>query len=206
MQSRIKFQELKEKLNEWLHKNDHYIRQDYIEAEQVSRIGFLLGSSKNVNRLDLRKKLEGAIEREMFKRIKIDLYLAKYWLRRSIGKSEYAESLGISVDSTLVAETIKILKSILNDRVQPPTGRVLNLVPRPQTPKQRNKVNQLMKIQRSQARRERITIIGNTFNINEVVQLRNGRILTIQQALCSIKDDRNKQLFVGVEQTGETNV
>ena len=37
-----------------------------------------------------------------------------------------------------------------------------------------------------------------------MVKLRSGKIMTIQQALCSIKDDRGKQLFVGVEQIKET--
>ena len=100
--------------------------------------------------MDLRKKLEDAIEQETFKRIKLDLYLARYWLKGSKGKSEFAEALGISVDSTLVAETIRILKAILNDNVQSPTGRQINLVPRPQTADQRNKLNKLMKIQRNQ--------------------------------------------------------
>ena len=40
IQSRISFTTLKDKLNKWLHNNDHYIRQDYIEAQRVSRIGF----------------------------------------------------------------------------------------------------------------------------------------------------------------------
>ena len=69
---------MKELMSEWLHKHDHYLRLDYLEAERISRIGFLLGSSKNINRLDLRTKLEDAIEREMSMRIKIDVYLGRY--------------------------------------------------------------------------------------------------------------------------------
>ena len=164
------------------------MRLDYLEAERVSRIGFLLVSSKNVNLIDLRQKLEDAIEEETMKRIKIEMYLERYYIKEN-GKSEYSKALGFSVDSRLVGETIRLIKAILNDKFRLSTGRSFNLVTKLQSDEHRTKLNSIMSNQSNNFRLERTTLVIKSFKLTDEVKLNSVKIMTIKQAMFALQDD-----------------
>ena len=70
-----------------------------IMAMRISNIGYLLGSSKAVNRTILREALERDIYKEMSVCVKLDLQINRIWLTDETGKRVYTEAIGVQCAS-----------------------------------------------------------------------------------------------------------
>jgi hypothetical protein len=158
-----------------------------------------------VNRTKLCDALERDIYNEMSVSVKLDLQINRIWLTDKAGRRVYTEAIGVQCASESSQIVVGGLKAILNDTVDPPTGRKMYIITRSNVNEHKETSDILIRQQRNIIRNEKTTTIKPPFDINKQVTSRyDGKIRTIQQLICKIETKNGEQLFLGVEKMGST--
>ena len=87
VQSKQDFDGLKDGVVDWLRKDLHWVKADYIQAKRVSNIGLLTGTYNVVNLRRTREALEQAVMAEIQREVKLDLKLRKIRCKNRRGKN-----------------------------------------------------------------------------------------------------------------------
>ena len=201
-----KFDEIKQHIVEWLRKDMHWVKPDYIQAKRISNIGLLLGTYNAVDMAGTRTALENAVYREIGRRVPLDLRLRRFRYKTNGGRSGTTTAYGVSVDSRQVSEATKGLRAVLNKDCVPPTGRKIEfLTSAIDNPVIQEKNDKLIAKHHEDVMGERRLFRKVGTPLEAVVTLKTGRQLTLQQALCAINATSDTPLFTGVERMGKTD-
>ena len=130
VRTRKKFDEIKGQIVEWLRKEMHWIKADYIQAKRISNIGILLGTYNAVDKAGTRTALENALFQEIGRKVLFDLRLRRFKCKSKSGRNVTTTAFSVSVDSRQVSEATKGLRLVLNKNCVPPTGRRLSFITR----------------------------------------------------------------------------
>ena len=201
-----KFDEIKQHIVEWLRKDMHWVKPDYIQAKRISNIGLLLGTYNAVDMAGTRTALENAVHREIGRRVPLDLRLRRFRYKINGGRSGTTTAYGVSVDSRQVSEATKGLRAVLNKNCVPPTGRKIEFLTRAiDNPVIQDKNDKLIAKHHEEVMSERRLFRKVGTSLEAVVTLKTDKQLTLQQALCAITATNDTPLFTGVERMGKTD-
>ena len=201
-----RFDEIKQHLVEWLRRDLHWIKADYIQAKRISNIGILLGSYNAVDMIGTRESLEAAVDREIGRKVQIDLKLRRFKCKSKAGRTVPTTAYSVSVDSRQVSEATKGLRAVLHKNCVPPTGRKMSLITRASDdPQIQQKHDHLLAQHHEDIANERKLFRKLGVSIGATVNLQNGKSLTLQQTMCALTASSGEPLFTGVERMGKTD-
>lgn len=200
------FEEIKQHLVEWLRRDLHWIKADYIQAKRISNIGMLLGTYNAVDMVGTRDALENAVYQEIGRKVQLDLKLRRFTCKSKAGRKVKTTAFSVSVDSRQVSEATKGLRAVLNQNCVPPTGRRISFITRSTDDLQiKQKNDNLIAKHHDDVTSERRLFRKLGVPIDSKVRLQNGSTLTLQQAMCALSDTGGGYLFTGVERMGKTD-
>ena len=201
-----KFDKVKEQIVEWLRRDLHWVKADYIQAKRISNIGILLGSYNAVDMTGTRDALEKAVDREIGRKVQLDLKLRRVRCKNTAGRTVTTTAYSVAVDSRQVSEATKGLRAVLHKNCVPPTGRRMSLITRAtEDPQLQQKHDHLLTQHHDDIVSERKLYRKLGVNLNAIVDLQNGKTLTLQQTLCALTASGGGSLFTGVERMGKTD-
>ena len=85
---------------EWIRKDMHWMKDNYIQARRISNIGLLTGSYNVVDMQGTRTALESAVYNEIGRHVKLDLRLCCIKCKSSQGQNVTTTIYSVSVDPT----------------------------------------------------------------------------------------------------------
>lgn len=205
VRTRKDFEATKRHLVEWLRKDLHWIKADYIQARRISNIGILLGTYSVVDMAGTRTALENAVKKEIGRDIRLDLRLRRFKCKNRAGRNTTTTAFSVSVDSRQVSEATKGLRAILNRNCVPPTGRRIGFVTKATNdPRILQKNEELIAKHHEEVANDRKLYRKLGVPLTAAVTLKNGKTLSLQQTLCALSATRGGSLFTGVERMGKT--
>ena len=205
VQSKATFVEIKENIVDWLRQDLHWIKEDYLQTRRVSNIGLLAGTHGVVDLKRTRDALENAVEREIQRKVKLDLRLRKVRCKNARGNEVTTTIYGVSVDACQVSEAVKGLRAVLHCKCRPPTGRQLVFVTRSRNDDVVDvKMDATLTAHYESIVNEKRLYRTMGVPLTKSVKLREGPVVTLQQAICMIPSSDGKRLFTGVECMGNT--
>ena len=107
---------------EWLCKELHWVKVDYIQARRISNIGLLTGSYSAMDIQGTRTSLKQAVHNEIGRHVKLNLQLRRIKCKSLAGRNVTTNIYIVMVDSRQVSEAVKGLRAVLNKDLLPPTG------------------------------------------------------------------------------------
>ena len=184
----------------------HWIKADYIQEKRTSNIGLLLGTYNAVDLNGTRTALEGAVDSEIGRHVKLDLKLRRTKYKSKAGRNVTTNIFSVSVDSRQVSEAVKGLRAILNKSFLPPTGRKLSFISRTtEDPVIQKKNEKLLAQHHENVVNERKLFRKIGVPLTAKVIMKNGNVQSLQQALGAISGINGDPLFTGVEKMGRTD-
>ena len=206
LRSKNDFEATKQHLVEWLRKDLHWVKADYIQARRISNIGLLLGTYGAVDVDGTRTAIEQAVKNEIGRELQLDLKLRRFKCKSRGGKNVTTTAFSVSVDSRKVSEATKGLRAVLNRKCVPPTGRRISFITKATDDMRiQQKHDSLLAQHHESIANERKLFRKLGVTLTSKVTLTNGNVLTLQQALCALTATRGGSLFTGVERMGKTD-
>ena len=101
------FDDIKQHMVEWLRRDLHWIKSDYIQATRISNIGLLIGSYNAIDMWGTRDTLERVVYNKIGQQVKLDLCLRHIKCKIVHGKSVTTNVYSVAVDSRKVSKTVK---------------------------------------------------------------------------------------------------
>ena len=201
-----KFDEVKQHIVDWLRRDLHWIKADYIQARRISNIGMLLGTYNAVDMIRTRDVLEKAVFREIGRQVQLDLKLRRFKCKSKAGRTVLTTAFSVSVDLRQVSEATKGLRAVLHKNCVPPTGRRLHFITKvTDDPYIQERYDRLIANHHEDIANERKLFRKIGASINSSVTLQNGKKLTLQQTLFSLSAAGGGYVFTDVEQMGKTD-
>ena len=205
LETKLSFDELKGRMLTWLQVNKFYIRKPYIQEAKVSQIGFFLGSSLAQWRNDTKTQLEEAIKVSTGKHIRLDVQKTAKKFQKKDGTAGQVGLLTVSVQTEKIEEAEEGFLKVLANGVVSPVGRRMTYVPtRDRSRRSLTRINRAYIRQHELNREEKSTSTDLIKDLYAVVTTINGKQLTLQQVLCSLKDSTGNVLFTGAERLGDS--
>ena len=199
VQSKQDFNGLKDGIVDWLRKDLHWVKADYIQAKRVSNIGLLTGTYIVVDLRRTREALEKAVMAEIQREVKLDLKLRKIRCKNRRGNNVTAAIYGVAVDARQVSEAVKGLRSVLHDNCRSPTGRRMHLLTRSSNNEIiEEKTNMALTSHYESVVSDKRLYRKIGVNLTDSVTLKGGQQVTVQQALCSIPSSGGSNFSPGL--------
>ena len=110
VQTRLDFQNIKDGIVDWLHQGLHLMKEDYIQARQISTIGLLAYTHSVVDQVCTRQALERAVSEEIQQDVKLGLKLQRVACINTKGNKATTNIYSVLVDSRQVSKAVKGLR------------------------------------------------------------------------------------------------